>query len=69
MLQAWIMAGAKGHPGRDEDRAGLEAADPADRSASDALMALLDDAGFTSVVATNCDQHTSDLWCQATSSR
>jgi uncharacterized OB-fold protein/acyl dehydratase len=57
MLQAWIMAGLKATLARDEDRARLEAADPADRSPSDALMALLDDAGFTSVVATNCDQH------------
>ncbi len=57
MLQAWIMAGLKATLARDEDRAKAEAADPADRSPNDTLMAMLDDAGFTSVVATNCDQH------------
>jgi uncharacterized protein len=57
MLQAWIMAGLKATLARDEDRAKAEEADPADRSPNDALMAMLDDAGFTSVVATNCDQH------------
>ena len=57
MLQAWIMAGLKATLARDEDRAKAEAADPAERSPNDTLMAMLDDAGFTSVVATNCDQH------------
>jgi uncharacterized OB-fold protein/acyl dehydratase len=60
MLQAWIMAGLKATLARDEERARLQAAgpaDPVDGSATDALMALLDGAGFTSVVATNCDQH------------
>ena len=57
MLQAWIMAGLKATLARDEDRARSEQGDPADRSPSDTLMAMLDDAGFTSVVATNCDQH------------
>ena len=57
MLQAWIMAGLKATLARDADRARAEAADPADRSPNDTLMAMLDDAGFTSVVATNCDQH------------
>jgi uncharacterized OB-fold protein/acyl dehydratase len=57
MLQAWIMAGLKATLARDEDRARAEAGDPADRSPNDTLMAMLDDAGFTSVVATNCDQH------------
>ena len=57
MLQAWIMAGLKATLARDEDRARTEAGGPADRSPSDTLMAMLDDAGFTSVVATNCDQH------------
>jgi uncharacterized OB-fold protein/acyl dehydratase len=57
MLQAWIMAGLKATLARDEDRARAEAGDPTDRSPNDTLMAMLDDAGFTSVVATNCDQH------------
>ena len=41
MLQAWTMPGLKPRP-----RGG----------AQDELMVLLDEAGFTSVVATNCDQ-------------
>jgi uncharacterized OB-fold protein/acyl dehydratase len=57
MLQAWIMAGLKATLARDVDRASADAAEPADRSPNDTLMAMLDDAGFTSVVATNCDQH------------
>lgn len=43
MLQAWVMRGIKGRR-----RSG--------GSAQDELMELLDDAGFTSVVATNCEQ-------------
>jgi uncharacterized OB-fold protein/acyl dehydratase len=43
MLQAWIMRGV-----RPRSRHG--------GSASDELMQLLDGQGFTSVVATNCDQ-------------
>src|SRR5438874_9724680 len=43
MLQAWTMRGLGGPPG---PRLG----------AHGELMALLDDAGFTSVVATNCEQ-------------
>jgi uncharacterized protein len=42
MLQAWVMRGLR--PRR------------ASASAQDDLMAVLDDAGFTSVVATNCEQ-------------
>lgn len=42
MLQAWTMGGLSGHT---------------DRSSSyDELLALLDGAGFTSVVATDCEQ-------------
>lgn len=49
MLQAWIMRGL---------RASLAAEQaPAAVSAMDELMRTLDEAGFTSVVATNCDQH------------
>ena len=43
MLQAWTMRGIKGRP-------------TTGRSPQDELMALLDSAGFTSVVATNCEQ-------------
>ncbi len=43
MLQAWIMRGFRPTPA-------------AGGSAQDDLMALLDEHGFTSVVATNCDQ-------------
>lgn len=43
MLQAWTMPGLKGHrPASDPD-----APNP---------LAILDEAGFTSVVATNCEQ-------------
>jgi uncharacterized OB-fold protein len=42
MLQAWTMGGLSGHAGRTD--------------AYDALLGLLDDAGFTSVVATDCEQ-------------
>jgi uncharacterized OB-fold protein/acyl dehydratase len=43
MLQAWTMRGLKPPP-------------RADGTPQDALMQALDDAGYTSVVATNCDQ-------------
>lgn len=42
MLQAWTMGGLSGHAGRSE--------------AYDGLLGLLDDAGYTSVVATDCEQ-------------
>ncbi|MEV6762289.1 bifunctional MaoC family dehydratase N-terminal/OB-fold nucleic acid binding domain-containing protein [Streptomyces sp. NPDC051105] len=42
MLQAWTMGGLSGHGGRT--------------GAYDELMALLDEAGCTSVVATDCEQ-------------
>ncbi|MFJ9039882.1 bifunctional MaoC family dehydratase N-terminal/OB-fold nucleic acid binding domain-containing protein [Streptomyces sp. NPDC102406] len=42
MLQAWTMAGLSGHAGRS--------------GAYDDLLALLDGAGYTSVVATDCEQ-------------
>ncbi|WP_172382933.1 OB-fold domain-containing protein [Streptomyces sp. MNP-20] len=42
MLQAWTMGGLTGHATRSE--------------AYDELLALLDDAGCTSVVATDCEQ-------------
>ncbi|MEV0115122.1 OB-fold domain-containing protein [Streptomyces sp. NPDC050844] len=42
MLQAWTMGGLSGHQGRS--------------AAHDELFALLDGAGYTSVVATDCEQ-------------
>ena len=42
MLQAWTMGGLSGHTGRTE--------------AFDELLGLLDEAGCTSVVATDCEQ-------------
>jgi uncharacterized protein len=43
MLQAWVMRGVRPRP-------------TSGGNARDELMRLLDDAGFTSVVATNCEQ-------------
>jgi 3-oxo-4,17-pregnadiene-20-carboxyl-CoA hydratase alpha subunit len=43
MLQAWVMRGIRPRP-------------TSGGNARDELMQLLDDAGFTSVVATNCEQ-------------
>jgi len=43
MLQAWVMRGINPRPAEGG-------------SAQDDLMSLLDEAGFTSVVATNCEQ-------------
>ncbi|BBC34574.1 hypothetical protein SGFS_058680 [Streptomyces graminofaciens] len=42
MLQVWTMGGLSGHEGRSE--------------AYDELLGALDDAGYTSVVATDCEQ-------------
>ncbi len=42
MLQAWTMGGLSGHAGRSAEQ--------------DELFALLDEAGYTSVVATDCEQ-------------
>jgi acyl dehydratase/ribosomal protein S27AE len=54
MLQAWIMRGLRASQEADQARAtrGVESDSPTDK-----LMGALDQAGFTSVVATNCDQH------------
>src|SRR5664280_563921 len=54
MLQAWIMRGLRASQDVEAARAaGTAQGDgPTDR-----LMSMLDEAGFTSVVATNCDQH------------
>lgn len=43
MLQAWVMRGLRGRP-------------ETGATAQDELLGLLDEAGFTSVVATNCEQ-------------
>jgi uncharacterized OB-fold protein/acyl dehydratase len=53
MLQAWIMRGYLSQPGGSW-KAPREASGEA--SAQEELFAVLDSAGFTSVVATNCDQ-------------
>ncbi|WP_405881198.1 OB-fold domain-containing protein [Streptomyces sp. NBC_01136] len=42
MLQVWTMGGLSGHAGRSD--------------AYDELLGLLDEAGYTSVVATDCEQ-------------
>jgi uncharacterized OB-fold protein/acyl dehydratase len=54
MLQAWIMRGLRASAEADAAR---DAGGSAPETPSDQVMALLDQAGFTSVVATNCDQH------------
>lgn len=54
MLQAWIMRGLRASLESDQARA---RGDAGSDSPNDGLMAVLDEAGFTSVVATNCDQH------------
>ncbi len=53
MLQAWVMRGLSATLELERSRAtGTAARD----SANDRMMALLDDEGRTSVVATNCEQ-------------
>jgi uncharacterized OB-fold protein/acyl dehydratase len=54
MLQAWIMRGLRASLEAD---AGRGAGDGPDDSPGDLVMSLLNEAGYTSVVATNCDQH------------
>ncbi len=54
MLQAWVMRGLRATLDADAARdAGRESAE----TPNDQVTALLNGAGFTSVVATNCDQH------------
>jgi len=53
MLQAWIMRGLKVSR---EVEAARAAGAPTGDSPSDRVMTLLDEGGYTSVVATNCDQ-------------
>ncbi len=54
MLQAWIMRGLRASL---EVEAARSAGRAGGTSATDRIMGLLDEAGFTSVVATNCEQH------------
>ncbi len=54
MLQAWIMRGYKATAELAEARASGRAVEGS--SPADDLMHLLDEGGFTSVVATNCEQ-------------
>jgi uncharacterized OB-fold protein/acyl dehydratase len=54
MLQAWVMRGYRATV--ETERARAEGTLGSGGSAQDELFALLDEAGFTSVVATNCEQ-------------
>jgi uncharacterized OB-fold protein len=54
MLQAWIMRGYKATAELAEARAAGRSV--ADANPADDLMHVLDEGGFTSVVATNCEQ-------------
>jgi len=53
MLQAWIMRGYRSQPGGSWQAPKEASGEP---SAQEQLFAVLNEAGFTSVVATNCDQ-------------
>jgi uncharacterized protein len=59
MLQAWIMRGLRTSLLLDEARAqgGERGSGPNEKMPNEKMMALLDDEGLTSVVATNCEQH------------
>jgi len=48
MLQAWTMVGFRPDPDKDLD--------PESQEANKTVLDVLDEAGFTSVVATNCEQ-------------
>ena len=54
MLQAWVM---RGHRATQELEAARAAGTTTDDTPQDELMNLLDALGYTSVVATNCEQH------------
>ena len=56
MLQAWIMRGYRATVETLRARSEPTAAGVDGLSDADRVFALLDEAGFTSVVATNCDQ-------------
>ena len=53
MLQSWTMRGLRLHQAQDAARKSGKGSG----TLQDQVMMLLDAAGFTSVVATNCDQH------------
>jgi uncharacterized protein len=53
MLQAWIMRGYRSQPGGAWQAPRHASGEP---SAQEQMFAVLEEAGFTSVVATNCDQ-------------
>jgi uncharacterized OB-fold protein len=53
MLQAWIMRGLRATQAVEEARA---SGSPGSGDPMETVMQLLDDEGFTSVVATNCEQ-------------
>ncbi len=54
MLQAWTMRGLQATLDLEASRAGGHRGDA---TPNDRMMALLDEEGLTSVVATNCEQH------------
>lgn len=54
MLQAWVMRGLRATLELEAARAEGR---PSGDSPNERMMALLDDEGMTSVVATNCEQH------------
>ena len=54
MLQAWVM---RGHRATQELEAARAAGTATGDTPQDELMNLLDALGYTSVVATNCEQH------------
>jgi len=56
MLQAWVMRGYRATVEAERARRGGTSAGPEGPFAQDRVFTLLDEAGFTSVVATNCDQ-------------
>lgn len=57
MLQAWIMRGYRASVESETARSANSGDGPDSASAQDRLFSILDSAGFTSVVATNCEQH------------
>ncbi|MHB1584756.1 MAG: bifunctional MaoC family dehydratase N-terminal/OB-fold nucleic acid binding domain-containing protein [Acidimicrobiales bacterium] len=56
MLQAWVMRGLRATLATEAARASGEGGPSPTGSLTDRMMALLDDEGLTSVVATNCEQ-------------
>lgn len=56
MLQAWVMRGLRATLATEAARASEKGGPSPTGSLTDRMMALLDDEGLTSVVATNCEQ-------------